>query len=213
MNKGAIILLSGGLDSLVSAGIAVKKYKIKKALFFNYGQNAFEQELSAFNKICKHYSFEGEVIDLGWLGKISDSLLNSSSGAVSDSLKYWVPNRNGLFVNIGASFAEALDCDFVIIGANRTEAVEFIDNSKEFVQKSNDLFKYSTRNSVKLVAPLIKMSKEEIVKEALKIGAPLEFVWSCYYNGEKHCGKCPSCRLLKEALTENAREDLKNLLF
>ena len=213
MNKNAIILLSGGLDSLVSTAIASKKYNIKLALFFNYNQNAYKKELEAFKKICKHYKIKGQIINAKWLGEISQSFLNNSSKTTTDATKYWVPNRNGLFVNIGASYAEAMNCNTIIIGANITEAEDFPDNSKHFIKSANQQFKYSTKNGVKIQAPLIELNKKEIMQKAIELDAPLDLIWSCYYDGDKHCGKCPSCKLLLNALDECGQKNLKKLLF
>ena len=208
-NKKAVILLSGGLDSIVSLAVCRKKYNIVKALHFNYGQTAVKKEITAFKNICKYYGVESSVIDLNWLAEITDGN-TEKSGSSKD---YWIPNRNALFANIAACFAEKLNCDFVIIGANKTEAEDFKDNSQDFVKAANKLFKNSTQNNVKLTAPLINSDKDEIIKKAIELNVPLNLIWSCYYNEEKHCGKCPSCLLLKKALKANNKTDLQKLLF
>lgn len=216
MNNSAIVLLSGGLDSLASIAAVREEIDVKKALHFNYGQNPLEKEKLACEKICKHYNIELETIDLPWLAEISKNSALSSQTECKESdrgICFWIPNRNGLFVNIGACYAESLGCKYVIIGANLEEAEGFKDNSSEFIKNSTSLFKTSTQNNVELIAPLINMSKKEIIKKAIELNAPIELVWSCYYNGEKHCGKCPSCKLLNSALIENKKTDLQNILF
>lgn len=215
MNNNAIILLSGGLDSLVSTAIMKEKYNITKALYLNYGQKPHLKELQACQKICEYYNLNMEAIDICWLGDISQkSALNAKNETTLDSGKdYWIPNRNGLFVNIAACYAEALDCQYIAIGANFEEAQEFKDNSTMFIDSASALFSNSTQNNVKVIAPLIHMNKKQIIQKAIEIKAPLELAWSCYMDGDKHCGKCPSCKLLKSALAANKNDYLQKILF
>jgi len=213
--ENALILLSGGLDSLVSTAVMQQKYNIVKALHFNYGQKPSNKEIEACKNICRHYNIELEILDLDWLGKLSqNSALNSENKTSSDiGADYWIPNRNGLFVNIAACYAESINCKFVAIGANIEEAQGFKDNSVEFVDRATELFAHSTQNNVEVIAPLIRLNKQQIIEKAIELDAPLELVWSCYEGGEKHCGKCPSCKLLKSALKANKKDHLQKLLF
>lgn len=212
-NNNAILLLSGGLDSLVSIALTHKTYNIIKAIHFDYKQAPETKELVACKKICEHYGFDLQVVELPWLGELAQNSALCTSSQQNDTKSYWIPNRNGLFVNIAASFAETLDCKYILIGANAQEAKVFKDNSIEFVNQASEFFTTSTQNSVELIAPLIEMDKNEIIQKALELNTPLELVWSCYTNGDKHCGKCPSCILLKNALVSNNKQDLQKLLF
>ena len=209
MTKG-IILLSGGLDSLVSLGIGIEKYGISLALTFDYGQKAVEQEISTSKNICDYYKIEHKVIKLDWLKKVTHTALVSNEdlpegidNPEQSAKSVWVPNRNGLFLNIAGSFADGNDYDYIIIGANKEEGQTFPDNTQEFIDKINAEFEYSTQKHPKVVAPLINSDKNDIVKLALEHKIPLEFVRSCYASGEKHCGKCESCIRLKNALIAN----------
>ena len=114
-----------------------------------------------------------------------------------------MPNRNGLFLNIAASFADGENYDYIIIGANLEEGKTFPDNTKEFIEKVNQEFEYSTGKRPKVLAPLINSSKNDIVKQAIENSVPLEYIRSCYVGGKKHCGKCESCTRLKNALLYN----------
>lgn len=214
-NKNAIILLSGGLDSVVSTSVSMQEYNIIKALHFDYGQIPEKKERLAFKNICDYYKIESEVICLPWLSNISKSsdLNKSNNSSSKNKKKFWIPNRNGLFANIGACYAEALNCETVIIGANKQEAKDFKDNSKDFILTATKMFLNSTQNNVKLYAPLIDLNKSEIIKIAIETKAPLHLIWSCYYNGTKHCGNCPSCKLLKTALEKNNKTELLKILF
>lgn len=211
MSKG-IILLSGGLDSLVSLVLGKDKYGICLALTFDYGQKSAKQEIEASSKICKYYGLQHEIIKLEWLKKITHTALVEGDSipegeALKDSDKsaksVWVPNRNGLFLNIAASYADGENYDYILIGANKEEGETFPDNSKEFIEKINASFKFSTRKQPQVVAPLINSNKNDIVKLALDNKIPLEYVRSCYSNNTKHCGKCESCTRLKNALIYN----------
>lgn len=209
MTKG-IILLSGGLDSLVSLGIGIEKYGISLALTFDYGQKAVEQEISTSKNICDYYKIEHKVIKLDWLKDVTHTALVSNEdlpegidNPEQSAKSVWVPNRNGLFLNIAGSFADGNDYDYIIIGANKEEGQTFPDNTQEFIDKIDAEFEYSTQKHPKVVAPLINSDKNDIVKLALEHKIPLEFVRSCYASGEKHCGKCESCTRLKNALIAN----------
>ena len=209
MSKG-IILLSGGLDSLVSLGLGMQKYGISLALTFDYGQKALEQEVSTSKNICDYYKIEHKVIKLDWLKNVThtalveDKELPEGIDNPDDSAKsVWVPNRNGLFLNIAGSFADGNDYDYIIIGANKEEGQTFPDNTQEFIDRVNAEFEFSTQKHPKVVAPLINYDKNDIVKQAIEHNIPLEFVRSCYSNGKKHCGKCESCTRLKNALIAN----------
>lgn len=209
MTKG-IILLSGGLDSLVSLGIGIEKYGISLALTFDYGQKAVEQEISTSKNICDYYKIEHKVIKLDWLKEVTHTALVSNEdlpegidNPEQSAKSVWVPNRNGLFLNIAGSFADGNDYDYIVIGANKEEGQTFPDNTQEFIDKIDAEFEYSTQKHPKVVAPLINSDKNDIVKLALEHKIPLEFVRSCYASGEKHCGKCESCTRLKNALIAN----------
>ena len=222
-NKTALILLSGGLDSLVS--IEKSDRKIIAGILFDYGQKAFKQEKIASEKIADFYGFELKIINLDWLKNIIDNGLTASDKVykISDfnneeelinSMKsVWVPNRNALFINIAAAYCEAKNIDSIVIGANKEEGRVFKDNSKPFIEKINELLKYSVNTDIEVIAPLIDLNKNEIIKEGMRLKSPLELLYSCYAGEEKHCGKCESCLHLKNALIMNNREDLIKKLF
>lgn len=205
MNK-SIVLLSGGLDSLVSLGLLKERYNIELAITFDYGQKSSLQEIEASKKICNHYSVKHQVIILDWLKDVTHTAIVSEKELpeeiTEDSAKaVWVPNRNGLFLNIAGAIADGENYDYIIIGANKEEAQSFPDNTQEFINRINSEFEYSTQKHPKVIAPLINCNKNDIVKLALEHNIPLKFVQSCYAG--KHCGKCESCIRLKKALVEN----------
>ena len=211
MSKG-IVLLSGGLDSLVSLGLSIKEYGVELALTFDYGQKSAKYEIEASRKICEYYGIKHKVIVLDWLKDITHTSLvsndqipegNGLNDLTESAKNVWVPNRNGLFLNIAGSFADSEDYDYILIGANKEEGETFPDNTQMFLDRINLEFEYSTRKQPRVVAPLINSDKNDIVRLALENEIPLEFVMSCYAGGTKHCGKCESCVRLKNALIYN----------
>ena len=221
----SIILLSGGLDSLVSLGLKVRELNVSLALTFDYGQKSAEKEINASKKICEYYNIGHKIIKLDWLKDITNTSLVSENdvptGADLDNIKnlddsakaVWVPNRNGLFLNIAGSYADSYNYDYVLIGANKEEGQTFPDNTQEFIDSVNKEFEYSTQNHPKIVAPLINCTKNDIVMLALKNNIPLDLTMSCYQGGEKHCGICESCLRLKKALVENHDTKYIKVLF
>jgi len=151
MNK-AIILLSGGLDSLVALGYLKlgNKYDVKRALTFDYGQKSVNKEIEASSKICEYYGIEHSIIKLDWLKDITKTSLVSNDEIPIENLhtkesakSVWVPNRNALFINIAASFCDSFGYNYIIYGANKDEAGNFPDNTEEFRSQISELFKTS----------------------------------------------------------------------
>lgn len=216
----AIILLSGGLDSLVALGYSKEKYGIELALTFDYGQKSVKQEIESSKKICEFYNIKHKVIKLDWLKEITHTSLVSDEkiptenlGTANSAQSVWVPNRNGLFLNIAAAFADSYGYDYILFGANKDEGQTFPDNTELFREKISEVFQSSTLKHPKVIAPLINYSKDDIVKVAIDNSIPLELVRSCYGSADKHCGVCESCNHLKRALLANHGEKYINILF
>lgn|SRR5574344_55365 len=223
----SIILLSGGLDSLVSLALSKQEYNIQLALTFDYGQKSAKQEIEASKKICEYYKIEHKLIKLDWLKEITQTSLVSkkeipqtttkdlmSKEFVNNSaLSVWVPNRNGAFINIAGAYADSFGYNYILFGANAEEGQTFPDNTQEFIDKITDSLSYSTQIKPKVVAPLIKLNKNDIVKKAMENCVPLELTRSCYATEDKHCGICESCVRLKRALIENNCNEIVKELF
>ena len=222
MNK-SVILLSGGLDSVVALSFCKKhtNYDIELALTFDYGQKALDNEITASKKVAEFYNIKHKIISLDWLKDITTSSLVSNEISVPQSnfetenstKSLWVPNRNGLFLNIAASFCDSFGYKYIIYGANKDEANTFSDNTELFRDQITKCFETSTLVKPIVVAPLINYSKNDIVRIAVEDSVPLELVRSCYNSGEKHCGICESCHYLKKALKANNCEEYIKKLF
>ena len=202
----AISVLSGGLDSTVATAYYSDKYEIH-AITFNYGQRSAKMEIKSAKAVCGKLGIEHSVIDLPWLKKLGKSALTSDedvpelkideldSKEICDETarKVWVPGRNVVFTAIATSFAEAENAEKIIVGWDLEEAATFPDNSKEFLDAFNNVLKIGTLEGVKIEAPVINMSKTEIVALGIKIDAPMDLSYSCYMGEEEPCGTCESC--------------------
>ena len=219
--KKAIAVLSGGLDCTVASSVYAKDYEIH-AITFNYGQKAFKRELKASKEICKKMRFSHSVIDLDWLAKISTSSLNTSEDipevdfndlddlekSSESASSVWVPARNTVFTSIAASYAESIGAEIIIVGWDKEEANTFPDNSKEFLESFNELFKVGSPIDIEIKAPAIDLDKDEIVKLGAEFNAPMELSYSCYKGTENHCGVCESCMRRKRGFKKAGIEDL-----
>lgn len=206
--ESSVVLLSSGLDSTVNFYEAVsrKNSKVVLALTFNYGQRAAKKEIENAKKQCRALRVPHKVIDLKWFSDFTKTSLVSSRMKVPTRVKIeslkaskksakavWVPNRNGIFLNIAAGFAEGLGAHNIIVGFNKEEAATFPDNTQEYLESLNAAFKYSTANKVKVKCFTTTMNKSQIAKRAKKLKVNMNWVWPCYMGGKKICGQCESC--------------------
>lgn len=208
MKPTSIILLSGGLDSTVSAAIAVKKTEPLFALTIDYGQRAAKMEALASKKICKILKIKHKILKLQFFKEFKKCQLitnyqlqiTKQKILVKNFLRLkdvWVPNRNALFINVAACFAEYYNADLIVTGFNFEEAREFPDNRKEFIDAINRMLQFSTLRRIKVISYVANYTKKEIYQLGLKYRAPLTHIYSCYLGGKKMCGRCASCLKLK----------------
>lgn len=193
----AVALLSGGLDSTVSMLLAKEEAELILALTIDYGQRAARREIEYSSEICREYGITHRVVELPFMKDFYSGLMEDSGLMVDQP---WVPNRNGLFLNLAAAFAEDRGAGLVICGFNREEGIDFPDNSREYVQHVNQALSFSTRNGVRVISKVQEMDKVGIVKAAARLGLATDRVWSCYLGGTKPCNTCPSCLRNLEAL-------------
>lgn len=217
MNK-AVILLSGGLDSLVALDIVSKKYDVMLALTFDYGQKSFLEEESAAKEIAKKYNIEQKTIKLPFLAEITNNSLTQEDKNDFDDLKsVWVSNRNGLFLNIAACYCESFDIDYIVFGANKEESGKFSDNKPEYVEIATKSFKYSTQKHPEVLAPCAGMDKTDLVNYMIDNNISFDLIKSCYQNikktNKKHCARCMSCKLLYNAIMNSKKPELIKEIF
>jgi 7-cyano-7-deazaguanine synthase len=203
MKPKSIILLSGGLDSTVSATIAQQRTQPLLAITIDYGQRAAKMEIESSRKICQLLKIRHKVVSLPFFRDFSNLVL--LLGKKADSRQFnkienvWVPNRNALFINIAACYAEYHGAHVIATGFNQEEAQEFPDNSERFLQAINRCLAHSTLKRVEVKSYVLRKTKKEIYKLGIRYKAPLDHIYSCYLGGRKMCGKCASCIKLIEA--------------
>ncbi len=212
-----ISLLSGGLDSVVATTVATREGAVELALTADYGQRSAAAEIAAAQGVCRELGISHRVVELPWLAEITGTaLVNTGSDlpelkpdelddadrTAASAQAVWVPNRNGVLINIAAAFAESLGCDAVVCGFNAEEAQTFPDNTPEFARAATESLSFSTLSKVRVWSPTQDLTKVEIVALGRRIGAPLDFVWSCYQAGPDPCGTCESCLRFRRAMRE-----------
>ena len=211
-HKGAIVILSGGLDSLVSLYLTLQKRNVSMAITFDYGQKAAVRERQVAKYHCDRLGIHHQIIDLPWLRWVGTSSLQTGAIPLGNQVdldnleisrqtaaSVWVPNRNGLFIEVAAVYADAYGLGPIILGFNAEEAVTFSDNSKSFVAAINQSLQFSTRSGVRVESPLIDLNKMQIMTLAKELFSCHE-LWSCYQDGERLCGLCESCQRLKRSV-------------
>ncbi len=212
----SLALLSGGLDSTVALALALLEGPASFALTADYGQRGAAREIEAARRIAAELGIEHRIVDLQFLGKLKGNALTDPSRRLPEPSvadlegppaersadAVWVPNRNGLLVNVAASFAEALGVDQIVVGFNAEEGATFPDNSEAFLRASNAALAFSTKGRVRVVSPTLRMRKVDIVREGRRLRAPLQWVWPCYEGGDGPCGTCESCVRFARACRE-----------
>jgi len=203
IKKTAIIALSGGLDSCVTAAMANLEYRLA-AIHFRYGQRTEERELQAFHDISDYYGIkERLVIKMDHLAVIGGSSLTDLSedipvtGIESGVPSTYVPFRNANILSAAVSWAEVIGAFRVFIGINQVDSSGYPDCSKSFLDVFNRAVDAGTRpeTNISITAPLLDLTKTDIVRRGIELEAPLEKSWSCYQGLEEACGICDSCRL------------------
>jgi 7-cyano-7-deazaguanine synthase len=211
--KNAIILCSGGIDSVVTAYYVRKrlKYENMKVLFFDYNQKSLIQERKASKKCAEKLNADFVEIELKWLGEISGSLINKK-GKVKKLIKkdlkdtkkesenWYVPCRNLIFLSYALAFAESVyiknkEKSDIFIGFKCEGQESYPDTTPGFVNEINKLSRISCLRDFKIIAPLIKKDKEDIIKLGFQLGINFKETFSCYIGKRQHCGYCLACKL------------------
>lgn len=217
----AIVLLSGGLDSSTVLAMAKDSGHELVALTFDYGQRHI-RELNSARRISKHFKVKEHIIVPLDLGGLLRSALTTSSNSVPKGRSMneigkgipstYVPSRNIIFLSIAASIAESRGAGLIYIAANSVDFSGYPDCTPEFIdafQKTLDIGTKAGRegHGIRIMAPVITMSKADIVRAAMRLHVPLELTWSCYEGGVKACGRCDACLLRLQGFREAGIED------
>jgi 7-cyano-7-deazaguanine synthase len=214
----AVVLLSGGLDSCVTATIAARDHDLA-LLHANYGQRTERRELRAFREIADHYGVPEErrlVLDQRHLAQIGGSTLTQPGIAVpaadlssTDIPATYVPFRNANLLAAAASWAEVLGAGAIFAGAVEEDSSGYPDCRRAFYDAFETAIEAGTRpeTHIRIITPVIGLRKAEIIKLGLELDAPLRLTWSCYYNEDLPCGRCDSCALRARGFEEAGVED------
>jgi len=201
----AIVLVSGGMDSCVTAAVAREESGEIALLHISYGQLTEARERRAYNAIADFYGVEKRLdVSIEYLAKIGGSSLTDDSIAVgeadltsSEIPNTYVPFRNGNMLSIAASWAEVLGAPAIYIGAVAEDSSGYPDCRLQFYEAFQTAIDAGTRpeTRIDIRTPIIHLSKAEIVRRGIELAAPLELTWSCYRSEDIACGKCDSCAL------------------
>lgn len=204
MKEKAVVLVSGGLDSCVTAAIAAQDYELA-FLHLNYGQRTEKRELKAFNDIADFYGVKQRlVVDVGYLKQIGGSSLTDETIEVSKAdldaqgiPTSYVPFRNANILAIATSWAEVIGASRIFIGAVEEDSSGYPDCREKFYQAFNKVIELGTKpeTQIKIETPIIHLKKWQIIKKGVDLGAPLDRTWSCYQSEDEACGVCDSCAL------------------
>ena len=215
-NELAVVAVSGGMDSCVTAAIASENFELAFA-HINYGQRTEKRELKAFNDIADFYGVKEKlVIDYTHLSKIGGSSLTDKNISVSKAdlnnkkiPTSYVPFRNANILSACVSWAEFLKAKAIFIGAVFEDSSGYPDCRPEFFSAFEKMIDIGTKpeTKVKVETPIIYLSKSEIVEKGIELKAPLHLTWSCYQNEDEACGTCDSCALRLRGFQQAGVED------
>lgn len=213
---GAVVLLSGGMDSVVCATLARRDGETA-ALHVSYGQRTEARERRAFNAICDRLGIGQRLILRNEaLAQIGGSALTDSAIAVPKAGEdigrripiTYVPFRNAHFLAAAVSWAEVLGASRIYIGAVEQDSSGYPDCRPEYYRAFSEVIRAGTREgAIEIMTPLIAMSKAAIVRRGLELGAPFDLTWSCYSREDQACGVCDSCVLRLRAFAEAGAKD------
>lgn len=208
----AVCLVSGGMDSCVTAAIAKEENDGLAFLHVSYGQRTEARERRAFEELADHFGVARRLVaSVEYLARIGGSSLTDQSIPVAEAdlnsraiPTSYVPFRNAHLLAIATSWAEVIGASSIYIGAVAEDSSGYPDCRPEFYQAFERLISVGTRpeTRVSIRTPVISMRKSEIVRRGLSLGAPLGLTWSCYRREDAACGRCDSCALRLRAFRE-----------
>ena len=213
----SIILVSGGMDSCVTAGLAAVENDELAFLHISYGQRTEARERQAFNDIADHYDVAKRLdVSIEHLEKIGSSSLTDSNIAVAEAdiaskeiPTSYVPFRNANMLSIAVSWAEVIGANAIYIGAVAEDSSGYPDCRPEFYDAFQQVIGTGTKpdTHIAIRTPIIHLSKAEIVKKGIELNTPLELTWSCYRSEDLACGTCDSCALRLRGFAEAGVND------
>jgi 7-cyano-7-deazaguanine synthase len=200
----AVVCVSGGMDSAVTAALAGREHRLA-FLHANYGQRTETKELDCFHRLAEDLRAEQRlVVDFSDLRQIGGSSLTDAAIPVRQGTPVqgviptsYVPFRNAHLLSAAASWGEVLGARAIFVGAVFEDSSGYPDCRPEFYRAFEEAIRLGTRpeTDLRIVTPVIHMSKAEIVRQGLALGVRFEMTWSCYQAQDEACGTCESCVL------------------
>ena len=203
-NKKAVCIMSGGMDSTLSAYMMQEQGYEIIAVHFNYDQRTQKKELTCFENICKRLHVKQKyILDLDFFKQLGASALTDKSievptNGIEEGVPVtYVPFRNGIFLSMAAAVAEKEGAELISIGVVEEDSSGYPDCRENYIKSMQNAINLGTKDetNIEIKMPLVHLKKSQIVQEALKLNVPLELTWSCYKNEDEACGVCDSCRL------------------
>jgi 7-cyano-7-deazaguanine synthase len=204
IRKKAVCIMSGGMDSTLSAYMMKKDGYEVIAVHFNYEQLTQTKELKCFNYICDELGVENKYsLDLDFFkhlgaSALTDKTIKVPTNGIEDGVPItYVPFRNGIFLSMAAAIAEKEGASVISIGVVEEDSSGYPDCRSEYINSMQNSINLGTKDetNIKISMPLVNLKKSQIVKKALELDVALNLTWSCYKNEDKACGVCDSCRL------------------
>lgn len=208
----AICLVSGGMDSCVTAAIAQTENERLAFLHVSYGQRTEHRELQAFEELADHFKVALRLaVSIEYLAKIGGSSLTDKSIAISIGNPdahgiptSYVPFRNAHLLSIATSWAEVIGAQCIYIGAVAEDSSGYPDCRPEFYDSFQRVIETGTKpqTQIEIRTPVIALRKAEIIARGVELDAPLHLTWSCYRESDRACGECDSCVLRLRAFRQ-----------
>ncbi len=218
MANTAVIILSGGIDSSTLLYESINKGFNPHVLTFNYGQRHIK-EIESAKTICEHLGIPHKVVDISDINALMKGSALTDTDVdvpeVPETVEHFdtltttiVPNRNAVFLSIAIAYAVSIGAQHVYFGAHHSDRGVYPDCRKEFIDAFQTSERLATDNPDLIIeAPFVDLDKSDIVAWGSKLGVPFELTWTCYNGGERHCGKCSSCRERQRAFREAGVSD------
>ncbi len=201
-----VVLVSGGMDSVVALHDAVHTQEVAAGLSFDYGSKHNHREIPFAEFHCRILGIPHRTISLQFIADCFESHLLKRGGEIpeghyeNENMKQTVvPFRNGIMLAIAAGFAECQRAEAVTIAAHSGDHAIYPDCRKEFMEPMAEAISSGTYAGIKLLRPFLMLRKDGVAARGAKLGVDFSKTWSCYKGGERHCGKCGTCFERKEA--------------
>jgi len=214
MKKPAVVLVSGGMDSVVALHAARAEHMVAGGVSFDYGAKHNHQEIPCAAWQCARLGVPHRVIKLDFIGELFHSDLLKSGGAIPDghyeeqTMKQTVvPFRNGIMLAVAGGYAESVGANALVIAAHAGDHAIYPDCRENFMRAMGDALRLGTYAEIELLRPFIQLTKAQIAARGDVLGVDFAHTWSCYKGGEMHCGTCGTCVERREAFIEAGVKD------